>query len=176
MIMPKVFIAVFLSVLVMLVVPAYSQNQTQTLQTEWVTYDDPILGISVQYPEGWIIEESPSLLTIKSNKETNVTCIIGAEPSMAETSKEAMQSFMNTIRGYSEINSVNSSLVIDGMPAYKVDYNAGPGPDAMMRSVSFFIADKTNSIVYSFGCIAPEIAFERHSPIFEKMISSFKIQ
>ena len=49
-------------------------------------------------------------------------------------------------------------------------------PDAMMRSVSFFIADKTDSIVYSFGCITPEIAFEQYSPIFEKMISSFKIQ
>ena len=49
------------SVLVMLIVPAYAGNQTRTQRTEWVTYDDPILGISVQYPEGWIIEESPSL-------------------------------------------------------------------------------------------------------------------
>ena len=43
---------------------------------------------------------------------------------MAETSKEAMQSFMNTIR-VTEIDSVNSGLVIDGMSAYKIDYNAG---------------------------------------------------
>ena len=49
-----IFIALFLSFLVTLIVPAYAQNQTQT--QAWSTYEDPILGVSVRYPSGWETE------------------------------------------------------------------------------------------------------------------------
>jgi hypothetical protein len=38
----EVFIAVFLSVLVSFIAPAYAQNQTQMQTQTWLTYEDPI--------------------------------------------------------------------------------------------------------------------------------------
>jgi hypothetical protein len=53
MVVLRGFIAVIPLILVVFIAPAYAQNQTQIQQTEWVTYDDPILGITVQYPKSW---------------------------------------------------------------------------------------------------------------------------
>lgn len=56
--MLKGFVVVFLSVLVVLVAPALAQNQTQ----QWGTYENELMGISIQHPNDWEpIEDSNSV-------------------------------------------------------------------------------------------------------------------
>jgi hypothetical protein len=42
-----------------LVAPAFAQEQEQ-----WATYEDELLGISIQYPNGWKVEKAPNMVSL----------------------------------------------------------------------------------------------------------------
>jgi hypothetical protein len=171
--------AVYLLVISTLVTPVCAQNQTQT--QEWSTHDDPILGISIQYPKGWEAEESPDALTLRITNGSGVpiaSSIIwkGMLPGYMETSEEVMKSKMNEVRGEVEkINNINGSVVMDGKTASKVDYSRRSDSN-IFRLNEYFIADKPNDTIYAVGFMTKEDNFAEYLPIFEKMVSSFKIQ
>jgi hypothetical protein len=129
-----------------------------------------VLGISIEYPEGWEVEEMPSGLVFRNFTQF---CLIWGEPSTVGASKEAMQSFMNSKRGEIEVNGFNGSLVIDGISSYKIDFSDKKEP--INRTAMYFIVDTTNNWYYSISCVAFETDFERYSPVFEKVANSFSI-
>jgi hypothetical protein len=174
----KRFIAVILSILVIFIAPAYAQNQTQS--QEWVTYDDPILEISIQHPKGWEVEESPDTLTLRITNESGdpmASSIIwtGILPGFMETNEDVMRSKMNEIRGEVEkIHSINGTVVIDGKNMSKVDYSRKVD-STIFRLNEYFIADKPNDTIYAVGFMTNEDMYAEYLPIFEKMVNSFKI-
>lgn len=161
-----------------------SQNQTQTL--EWLTYDDPILGISVQYPKGWEIEELPSVVKFKYGAGPDyydVVTSITASPSYYNSSEDYMKSVMNSARGEVEkIHSI-SPVSIAGLPAYKVESSFKDDPTEqyqLRHTTDYFIVDTTNKMEYYIVISLPENNYEdiqaKYQPAIQKMVGSFKIR
>jgi hypothetical protein len=188
MIVLREFIVVFLSVLFFFVAPAYAQNQTQNqTQTQpktWLTYDDPILGISIQHPEGWEVTEEPNTITFRHyneyNGSKNVVAIAAvmteSRPEDIETSEDFMKSLMNEFRGdmTSEIHGINGTMVIDGKSTYKVDYSSRD-EDADILKNGYFMVDKVNNMMYYLSFNVKEDKYAEYQPIFDKMANSLKV-
>ncbi|MGA6923358.1 MAG: PsbP-related protein [Nitrososphaeraceae archaeon] len=179
--MLKIFIAVFLSALVMLVVPAYAQNQTQSQSQEWLTYDDPILGISVQYPKSWEPIEEPGALSFKvfdNESKPSIFTTIGVSPSLeiADTNEKLMKGNLNELRGeISKIQELNNATEVNGEPAAKAVYitKDETGNDNG-RTIAYFMVRPDKSYFFSF--ITQPTDYDKHLPTIQKMVNSFKIQ
>ena len=171
-------IVVFLSILVVFIAPAYAQNQTQT--QEWVTYDDPILGISVQYPVSWEPIEKPGTLSFQvydNESKPSMFTTIGVSPTLEsiDTNKKLMKSFMNEMRGQiSKINELNNATEVNGEPAAKAVFitKDETGKD-IGRTIDYFMVRQDNSYFISF---ITQPTDDKHLPTTEKMVNSFKIQ
>jgi hypothetical protein len=78
----------------------FSYAQTNQTNQEWLTYEDPILGISIQYPKGWEpIEEPNTLLFNVYENETSPVLLTTVEvaPTLGlNTSEDVMKSYLNT--------------------------------------------------------------------------------
>jgi hypothetical protein len=169
------FIVVSLSVLIIFVSPAYAQNQTQT---QWLTYEDPILGISIKYPSDWEVTQEPNTVIFRHYNETGKSVAIAAvilEPRLEnETSEELMKTLMNEFRGdrVLEIHSINSTAIIGGKPAYWVDYNLR---DTDIYQNDYFMVDTVNDMMYFLSFNVKEEVYAEYQPIFDKMANSFKV-
>ncbi|MGB7558194.1 MAG: hypothetical protein WBM37_06690, partial [Nitrososphaeraceae archaeon] len=99
------FIPVYLLVIFTLVTPVYVQGQNQTQIEEWTTYEDPILGISIQHPSEWEPIEEPNTLAFEVyENETSpllFTDIVLVTPSVlgVNSSAEFMNTILNALRG-----------------------------------------------------------------------------
>jgi PsbP-like protein len=189
MIVLREFIVVFLSVVVVFVAPAYAQNQTNQTQMQpqtqaWSTYDDPILGISIQHPKDWKAEEEPSTVTFRhygldNGSESiiaNAMVITEPRPEGIETSEEYMKTTMNEFRGEitSEIHDINGTMIIDGKNTTKVDYSSLDEYGDTHTNV-YFMVDNANDMMYYLSFNTDENRYPQYQPIFDKMASSFKV-
>ena len=88
-----------ISILSVVVPYPSSYAQIDQTQQEWLTYEDPILGISIQYPSGWEVTEEPNTVTFRHYNETGDVVIIAAvvsEPPLEnETGEEVIKSLVN---------------------------------------------------------------------------------
>jgi hypothetical protein len=83
-----------------------------------------------------------------------------------------MQAYLNDRRGEIEIKSFDDSLVINGLPAYRVYYNN----TASNPVVDYTIVDSVNDMEYSLVCrSSDEKVFNQYLPIFEEMVKSLNI-
>lgn len=180
---PKKIIPVILSVLVIFVAPAYAQNQTQnqTQTPTWSTYDDPILGISIQYLNGSDIEEEPDVVSFKYGLgeyyEFNTAIVTGQ--SYYNDSQEMMRSNMNLMRGdVAKINSIENTTLA-GKPAYKVDFTSKPDPDItgpqLLRAINYYMVDTENMMGYNIIFRVGEEDYNSYQPIIQRMANSFKV-
>jgi hypothetical protein len=177
----NLFIAVILSVLVIFVAPAFAQNQTQPQTPTWSTYDDPILGISIQYLNGSDIEEEPDLVSFKyglgAYYEFNTAIVTGQ--SYYNDSQEMMRSNMNSMRGdVAKINSIENSTLA-GKPAYKVDFTSKPDPGTtdpqLLRAINYYMADTENMMGYNIIFRVGEEDYNSYQPIIQRMANSFRV-
>jgi hypothetical protein len=164
----NLFIAVILSVLVIFVAPAFAQNQTQPQTPTWSTYDDPILGISIQYLNGSDIEEEPDLVSFKyglgAYYEFNTAIVTGQ--SYYNDSQEMMRSNMNSMRG-------------DVAKTYKVDFTSKPDPGTtdpqLLRAINYYMADTENMMGYNIIFRVGEEDYNSYQPIIQRMANSFRV-
>jgi PsbP-like protein len=180
MVVLKGFIAVIISILAIFIAPAYGQNQTQSQSQEWVTYEDPILGISVQHPEGWepIAEPDTLKFEIYDNESkmsifTTITVFPTTEHNV--TNEEFMKGLLNLFRG--EISKVHevSNTTVSGIPASKAVYltKDDTGNDSG-RIIAYVMLTPDKSYIITF--ITQPTDYDKHIPTIQKMISSFKIE
>jgi hypothetical protein len=117
----KVFIAVFLSILVISVTYAYAQNQTQTQTQGWSTYEDPILQFSIEHPSTWNITGEEDKISFGTPELLSFFII--TEPLGTLDPSEYARENLNSIRTPDlKIISLNETTV-DGHPASRVQFD-----------------------------------------------------
>jgi hypothetical protein len=186
MIVLRELIVVFLSVFVVFVAPAYAQNQTNQTQMQpqtytWSTYEDPILGISIQYLNGSDINEEPDTVSFKyglgAYYEFNTAVLTGQ--SYYKDSQEMMRDNMNAMRGdVAKINTIENTTLA-GKPAYKVDFTSKPDPDTtdpqLLRAINYYMVDTENmtdaTIIFRVG----EEDYDSYQPVIQRMADSFTV-
>ena len=178
------FIPVYLLVMFTLVTPVYVQSQNQTQIEEWTTYEDPILGISIQHPSEWEPIEEPNALAFEVyENETSpllFTDIVLVTPSVlgVNSSAEFMNTVLNAIRGEtSDIYEIDNEARIKGIiePISKaVITTKNEDGKVIGRSVTYTIVSDDDK-AYKIAFITKPTGYEKFIPIIQKMIDSFKI-
>ena len=135
----KVFIAVFLSILIISVAPAYAQNQTQNqTQTqsqtsmEWETYSDPILQFSIARPSTWEIDMRKDQVTFEI-PDTHSNFHVVVEPISTSDHSEYAREKLNEERDrYSDVIGCDpfellklNETSINGQPATYAQFEGG---------------------------------------------------
>jgi hypothetical protein len=189
--MLRVFVAVFLPILIISVAPACAQNQTQTETQGWSTYEDPILGIQFEHPSQWYEEQREN--TIKYNfigdslnrteevrpgifeNFATVSYLLPPLPEGMNTLDIFMKQMMNELRTdvTQNINVNRTSTVgIDDLPAYKVEYSNG----IISKNIRYFVIDNSTGTGYMISLVADNKRLNEFLPSFERLVESFKIE
>ena len=178
------FIPVYLLVMFTLVTPVNVQGQNQTQIEEWTTYEDPILGISIQHPSEWEPIEDPNALAFEVyENETSpllFTDIVLVTPSVlgVNSSAEFMNTILNALRGEtSDIYEIDNEARIKGIiePISKAVFTTKNEDGKVIgRSVTFTIVSDDDK-AYKIAFITKPTGYEKFIPTIQKMIDSFKI-
>jgi hypothetical protein len=155
-------------------------------QSEFKTYSDPILGISINYPTWYEVQE----------RENNVKfypfgfmqdpgtfmglIVIDPLPENIDSSEKLMKSTMTEFRSsIDKIHETNGNITLAGKPAYKldsslegIDYVNGSRLEGSHRTDYFLV---NNGIGYYLFMNTDPNSYPEHSSIFEKMVESFRI-
>ena len=131
-----------------MVSPDSNDNETEAMTTKmieqpsqykWLTYDDPILQFSIEYPANWTIEENEDSISFEiPDTYDNFDVIV--EPILTDHSEYARDT-LNERRG----NSENLELIglnetsINGQPATRAQYHTGYLGGGGIESLSYFM-------------------------------------
>ena len=171
---------IYLMFSVMILTEVYAQNQPKHQPEKyWSTYEDQILGIKVQYPKGWEVEEIPNAVNIDLRNESKPvvfsTVAVNQVYPNTDTSEKLMKIAMNMFRGdILKINSIDDTVTLDNKPAYKADYTRKyeDGTEAG-RTIIYFLVNQDATYIISFIVMADK--YEEYYPIIQKMVDSFEI-
>jgi hypothetical protein len=185
---------------------ASSSSQTNTSITtsnnnNFSTYDNPNLGIRMQYPSNW------SPIEYGYNSTTNNTVVRFLSPSKTGSElgnvsgvsgnfvpyldifvfDSKNMSLDEIVKGRINYFSNNSDFVIHELkqyalnngsnnkqPAYMLDYSATVGGDELFRKMQVYTMFDSKVFVITFT--SQQASFINYTPIVQKMINSFVIQ
>ena len=171
-----------------------AQNEKALLQQQqqnWSTYEDPILGIQFEHPSWWAQRPGEDLIKFYHlpdpdnefwmlNYEvfTNVHYFLPPLSEEMNTLDKFMRQMMNELRSYSTQNiSVNktSTIGVDDIPAYRVEYDDVSEPDYHTKSIRYFSIDNSTGTGYMISLVTDMKRLQEDAPLFERMVESFKI-
>lgn len=153
--------------------------------SEFATYNGSKYGIgmTIQYPENWNIEEDELGTWFRSPVNAAGNLRIEKLPNIAEnrTLSEVVP-LLQTREGYKEISIISSNLTtLDGNIANKTDFifkleTPGLFTSEVHEYIMVQIAAVKDSNLYAAIYLSDPENFEIFLPIAEKMVSSLRIQ
>jgi hypothetical protein len=178
--------------------PSSSASNTNTTTSNFLTYNNPILGIQIQYPSDWSVIEN------SYNPEAENNTIVGFF-AQSKTSSELgnISGVSGSFVPYLDIyvfDSKNMSLdkIIDATvnkfrnnenfvineskpfavkgnhPAHMLVYDTIVGGDEFFRKMQVY--SMFGSKIYVLSFTSQHALFSNYIPIVQKMVSSFEIQ
>ena len=155
-------------------------------QQNWSSYEDPILGISIDYPAWYEVQERENNVKFYPfgfGQDTGTfmgLTVIDPLPENVDTNEKFMKSTMKEFRGsIDQIHEMNGNTTLAGKSAYKsdsslegIDYVNGSRLEGSHRTDYFIV---NNGIgYYLFMNIDPN-SYPEHSSVFRRMVGSLKI-
>jgi PsbP-like protein len=176
--------------------PPLASNTNTT--SNFLTYNNPILGIQIQYPSDWSVIEN------SYNPEAENNTIVGFF-AQSKTSSELgnisgvsgsfvpyldiyvfdsknisfdkiIDATVNKFRNNENfvINESKPFAVKGNHPAHMLVYDAIVGGDEFFRKMQVYVMSGDNIYLISFT--SQEALFSNYLPLVQKMVSSFEIQ
>jgi hypothetical protein len=177
--------------------PSLTSN-TNTTTSNFLTYNNPILGIQIQYPSDWSVTENTY------NPEAENNTIVGFF-AQSKTSSELgnisgvsgsfvpyldiyvfdsknmsldkiIDATVNKFRNSENfvINESKLFVVKDNHPAHILVYDAIVGGDEFFRKMQVY--SMFGSKIYVLSFTSQHALFSNYLPLVQKMVSSFEIQ
>jgi len=181
----KLTFPVILLLLVAMSPIASGQLEEEVQKQEWLTYEDPVLGIKIAYPSFFQVTEEQNEAIFRdpivhpSTQRFVDIFILFLEPEI-DTSEKFMRKEMNEIRktGYEdiEVNETAPGFAGSNNSAYRVEYlehDANEVIGDQGRYVIYFLVNEGIGYEISFYTIDKD--YNRDRPIFEKMVDSFRL-
>ena len=175
-----------------------SNTNTNTTTSNFLTYNNPILGIQIQYPSNWSVTENTY------NPEAENNTIVGFF-AQSKTSSELgnisgvsgsfvpyldiyvfdsknmsfdkiVDATVNKFRNNENflINESKPFAVKDNHPAHILVYDAIVGGDELFRKMQVY--SMFGSKIYVLSFTSQQALFSNYLPIVQKMVSSFEIK
>ena len=175
-----------------------SNTNTNTTTSNFLTYNNPILGIQIQYPSNWSVTENTY------NPEAENNTIVGFF-AQSKTSSELgnisgvsgsfvpyldiyvfdsknmsfdkiVDATVNKFRNNENfvINESKPFAVKGNHPAHILVYDAIVGGDEFFRKMQVYVM--SGDKIYLISFTSQQALFSNYLPIVQKMVSSFEIQ
>jgi PsbP-like protein len=156
---------------------ATASNTAQT--TDFPPYENPNLGIRIQYPVGWNIEEGNGKVNFIQQKdivslETNVNNNI--DSSLSEYVNTKLRELREQRQNFNLIESIPTTIS-GNFPAHKLVYTflKEDGPRAGEINKVLRIWSIKDNKLYTIAYVSEADRFSDHLPEIEKTIDSFRI-
>jgi hypothetical protein len=155
------------------------------------TYEDPIMGLQLEYPSSWKIEQKHDLIKFYLLNDTNdlmyyeiFATIHFFQPSLGEemnTLDKFIRQTMSEIRSPSTQNisvSKDSTIGVNDLPAYKVESENVIENIAHLKSIRYFTIDNStgSDTGYMISLNTENERLQEDVPLFEKMVNSMRFE
>ena len=175
-----------------------SNTNTNTTTSNFLTYNNPILGIQIQYPSDWsVIEnsynpkaENNTIVGFFAQSKTsselgNISGVSGSFvpyldiyvfDSKNMSFDKIVDATVNKFRNNENfvINESKPFAVKDNHPAHILVYDAIVGGDEFFRKMQVYVM--SGDKIYLISFTSQQALFSNYLPIVQKMVSSFEIQ
>lgn len=166
-----------------------SSNQSNTMQNNVLTYENPGLGIRIQSPATWqqlelgrgiVSTLYPVFLPVSENstaapffERLQIFVYNSTNGSLDDLIKKEIDSFKShIITDFAITDGPKNDTLLADLPAYRLVYTGKEG--AYDFKAQELWATKGNS-VYNIEYIAPLNQYEKNLPTIQKMIDSFEV-
>ena len=153
-------------------------GQGQSQQQSLLTYKNPNLGGSIQYPSDWELQEESNdkLRFIKQEgfvtADLNVENLDESETTLSEYANTRVNE-LQTQRPEFQLIS-NEPTTISNKPAQKVVYTFEREEDGKTNKV-MRIWTINEGKLYTLAYIAESTQYDRYLPAFQRMVDSFRL-
>jgi micrococcal nuclease len=149
-------------------------------QQQFQDYQNPTLGISIQYPSDWeLLEESNDKLRFIKQEgfvtaDLNVENLDQSDVTLAEYTNTRVNE-LRTQRPSFQLLSSEPTIISNDIPAQKVVYTFEREEDGKTNKV-IRIWSINEDKLYTLAYIAESSQYDRHLPTFQRMADSFVIE
>ena len=162
----------------------------QTTTTNLLSYQNSIYGIKIQYPSNWEKQENgtkqdtqtdvvtfhvaTAFPVVNSNANFDITIddISDQKRTLTQYANQSVADLKQSLTDFKLIESNTSSVVIAGLPAYKIVYTSADGSNILKTmEIGVMKGDKVYILTYEAGMPV----YIKYSPTIQKMIDSFQI-
>jgi hypothetical protein len=163
--------------------PPRQPQTTTTTPLNFTTYSNSDLGISIQYPSNWDVNQNMTAGTIEFDAPRHffleavpaTRLIIVGQPfnlhSAVDVVNNRISNWQTTLQDFHVVQRNNTTL--SGNPAQMIVYTWTSPTLGPTKSVSVYAIK--NRIIYNFGLGVSPQSYSSYLPILNKMIDSFKI-
>jgi YVTN family beta-propeller protein len=149
------------------------QKLMDSFKIEFSQYENTILGISMQHPSDWMIEENDEIIKFYapdySVANTYLSVYVYDIP--ANTRPQDIRSSEESLQDFKLIGSSNTTM-LGGGQAHMILYTFTSGRDEYEGKMIFTVYEGK---VYQIKFFSMSNKFDNYLPIVQKMIESFKI-
>ena len=148
-------------------------------QQQFQNYQNPILGVSIQYPSDWeLLEKSNDKLTFTKQEgfvgaDLNVEEIDQSDATLPEYANTRINE-LKTQRPDFQLVSLEPIIISNDIPAQKVVYTFEREEDGKTNKV-MRIWSINEGKLYTLAYIAESSQYDRYLPAFQRMVDSFVI-
>lgn len=160
-------------------------------EQEWLTYEDPFLGIKIQHPSDWTKNATAS--SISFNKlDTGQNLGLGVyalaislmdlQPGDDKRLDQMVRETIGTLREFPgfELIEYSKTATLAGLPAYKVTWVAPYEDLFFLKIVNYFVIKDNTGYIVSYTVFDQkkdnlDKALQSQLPTFQKMVDSFAI-
>jgi hypothetical protein len=157
-----------------------------------LTYENPIYGISIEYPSSWTYQEPQQ----EPSANTTIFSIVDIAPPISEDpnvvtnfqigienleSRVSLDQYTRTVinsyRGNLNFSliSVDDSSTLSGRPAYEIVFTDVIEDGVERKSIERGTVDEANNRAYYLAFNTETSTYEKFLPIVQTMIDSFKL-
>jgi hypothetical protein len=147
-------------------------------QQQFQNYQNPTLGVSIQYPSDWELQEESNdkLRFIKQEgfvtADLNVENLDESETTLSEYANTRVNELRAQRPGFQLIS--NEPTTISNKPAQKVVYTFEREEDGKTNKVMRIWSTNEDKL-YTLAYIAESSQYDRYLPTFQKMVDSFRL-
>lgn len=187
----------FLAILVVLcaaIVPSCKKTVELPNVTEWETHQDPINGMEIQYPKGWLLNADPKGIRVYSSQNvadkfyevySTGTTDVGEEQGGVEVTI-SWEKFSDakagtlveyekiTLQNYSALNLANEQPATVGKETgVSYSYKVKVGKNTTMAGKKIIVAH--DSVFYTVSVTGFNEYFDVYTPLLDKIVASIKL-
>jgi hypothetical protein len=150
----------------------------QTNISDLVSYSNPNLGFSLEYPSEWEKEESLTFVSPQGGIGNRTPEVISITTEVLPTSDFSLDSYteaaLGQVESFQDFRLLNSSsTTLAGLPAHMIVYSFTDESQTPLENLQVWTMKDGMAYVITYGGTTEE--FDSSLPVFQSVMDSFRI-